>query len=126
MEDRDTPDQHFRPLCSDEECLGCRHSRAGSCGLPIHHALAFGRLNCQNGALSIVEFTTVPHKVELPKVAVEILFADVVVDADDAALYKGKRTLRRVRVHVATGILTRAMADAFVTASKVLADPPVA
>src|SRR5258708_6709755 len=98
-----------------------------SCGLRalVHESLSFGGANGRNRPLSIVHIASVPHKVKLPQVTMQIFFAHAVVDSHDAALQKREGTLCRVRMDVAANILFRAVADRLVPASEFPADAVV-
>jgi len=56
---------------------------------------------------------------------VQVFAAHVVVDADDAALYKGKGTFHGVCMHIAPRVLSGFVADVIVTAAEFSADAPI-
>lgn len=56
----------------------------------ISQPLPFGSPNHSNRAFAIVHLTVVPHEIELPQIAVKVLFADVVIDSVDSALHDCK------------------------------------
>ena len=89
---------------------------------PVHHPLALCGLDRQHGALSVIQFTPIPEKIELPKIAVEIFLADVVVDADDAALDESKTAFDRVGIDRPTRIFFAAVSDCQMAAREVLSN----
>ena len=50
--------------------------------LLVHEALTFCGLYHSSRALSIVKLAIVPQKIKLPKIAMQVLSADVVIDAN--------------------------------------------
>jgi hypothetical protein len=94
--------------------------------LSVHHALAFGCFDCQNRALSVIQLPSIPEKIRLPQVAMEIFGADIVVDANDAALQKSMAALGSVCVYVAANIFFDSMLYYIVTASKLRANATIA
>jgi hypothetical protein len=57
-------------------------------GRVVRQPLSLSGLYRCHGALSVIHPARVPHEIKLPQIAVQVLFANVVTDADDAALYK--------------------------------------
>jgi hypothetical protein len=79
---------------------------------PIGEALAPDAAKGLIGALGISTVPVVVAEIELAGVAAQMRFADMVINADDAALEDGEEILDRVRVP-ATGlaVLARAVVD---------------
>lgn len=46
---------------------------------------SFGCFHGENSALAIVQLPIVPEEIELPKIAMQIFAADIVIDADETA-----------------------------------------
>ena len=84
--------------------------------LLIDKPLSFGGPDCKSGALTVVQLSSVPYKIKLPKIAVKVFTADVVIDSHDTALHDGKRTFRRVGMNIPANIFSGAVADAFMAA----------
>ena len=91
----------------------------------IHKPLSFGQLHRYRRAFAIIHLASVPQKVELPQVAVQVFLAHAVVDSHDAALQKSKGTFRRIRVDVAANVFLCAVSNRVVTACEVRTDADV-
>ena len=65
---------------------------------PIGEALAGDHLQGGIGTLGVGQMAVVVAEIELANVALQVLLADVVIDADDAALQDGEVILDRVCV----------------------------
>lgn len=81
----------------------------------VHQTLSLGCFHGKDGAFAIVQLPIVPEEIELPKIAMQIFAADVVVDADEAAPDERMAAFRSINVDIATRILKRPMADCLVS-----------
>jgi hypothetical protein len=93
--------------------------------LPIQQALSLCGLYRGDGAFSVIHMAIVPEKVKLPQVAMQVVAADVVIDADEATPNERMTTFRSVNVNVATGIFKGFVADRIVSTSPASLQPAI-
>jgi hypothetical protein len=88
----------------------------------LNEAFAVGRQDGRKGTLAVNHLAIVPAEIPLPEIAVQILFADVVIDAHHAALDEGVGRFRRVVVNVATDVFSGGVTNGFMASGEFLAN----
>src|ERR1700683_5580503 len=80
----------------------------------IGEALALTTPNCGNRPLHIGELARVVAKIELRKIAMQVLLCAVLIHAAHSALEDREITLNRIRRYIAAGVFFVAVLDRFV------------
>jgi hypothetical protein len=80
----------------------------------VHQPFSLGCFHGKNGAFAVIQLPIVPEKIELPKIAMQVFAADVVIDTDETATNERMAAFRSVDVNVAPRIFKRPMTDCFV------------
>jgi len=83
----------------------------------VHEPLSLGQFDCHDCTLAIIHLASVPQKVKLPQIAMQVFPAYAVINPHDAALQESEGTFRRIRVDVAANVFMCAVGYAVVTAS---------
>src|ERR1700721_1078661 len=77
--------------------------------LLVHQTLAFCGLYHSSRPLSIIQLAIVPHEIELPEIAMQVLPTDVVIDADQSSSDEGMAAFGGIDVNVSACVFKRAM-----------------
>ena len=94
-------------------------------GVFVHQSFAFGCFNRGDSSLAVIHLAIVPEEIDLPQIAMQVLAAHVVIDADETAPNERMATFRSVNVNVATRIFLCAMAHRFVFSRSALLEPTI-
>src|SRR5437763_2734756 len=81
----------------------------------VHQSLSLGSLYRADCSLTIIHLAIVPKKIKLPKIAMQIFTADIVISANQPTPDKGVAALGSINMNVATSIFKRPMTDRFVS-----------
>lgn len=93
--------------------------------LPVYEALSYACLYRGQNALAVLKFTIVIAELKFGQIAVQVLPADVVIDAVQATLEQPEHALNRVRMHITPDVFLALVIHGLMATLKVLPDLPV-
>jgi hypothetical protein len=91
----------------------------------VPQSFSLGCFDDGDRSFAVIHLAIVPEEIKLPQIAMQILAADVVIDADESATDERMARFRSVNMDIGASLLKRSMADCFVRSSPALLKPAI-